>query len=137
MVGFVGSTLVSWSSKRQGAVASSTYAAEFTALRNGTEEIVTMRYMLRCLGIPVESPSKLFGDNLGVIQNAANADADLKKKHVAISFHYVKKSIAAGVVTPYWLKGKCNLADIFTKQIDGTEFLDLADTLFWTPQFRY
>ena len=56
----LGSTLVLWSSKIQGAVASSTYAAEFTALHNGIEEIVIMRYMLYCLGIHVVSASKLF-----------------------------------------------------------------------------
>ena len=78
IVGFVGSTPVLWSSKRQTAVSSSTYAAEFMALRMGTEECINMRYMLRCLGIPVKSPCHLFGDNLGVIQNATNPETDIK-----------------------------------------------------------
>ena len=102
IVGFVGSTPVLWSSKRQGAVASSTYAAEFMALRQGTEEIVNVRYMLRCLGVPVDKPSYLFGDNFGVIQNASNPDSDLKKKHVAISYHFVREAIAAQILVPFW-----------------------------------
>ena len=77
------------------------------------------------------------GDNLGVIQNAANVDADLKKKHVAISFHSVREAIAAGIAVPFWLKGKLNTSDIMTKQIGGSEFRDHVETLFWIPSFRY
>ena len=38
LLAFVGSTPVLWLSKRQGSIASSTYAAEFSALRTATEE---------------------------------------------------------------------------------------------------
>ena len=136
LIGFVGSTPVIWFSKRQGSVATSTYSAEFMALRQGTEECINMRYMLRCLGIPVTKASNLFGDNLGVIQNAANVDSDLKKKHVALSFHMVREAIAAGIIAPQWIKGNVNASDIMTKQIGGPEFRDKAEMLFWTPLFR-
>jgi hypothetical protein len=136
IVGFVGSTPVLWSSKRQGAVASSTYAAEFMALRQGTEECINMRYMLRCLGVPVTNASYLFGDNLGVIQNSSNPESDIKKKHVAISYHMVREAIAAKIVFPYWIKGQFNLSDIMTKQIGGPEFRSLVDTIFWKPLFK-
>ena len=132
---YVGSTPVIWLSKRQGAVATSTYAAEFMALRHGVEEIMHLRYMLRCLGVPVTKPSNLFGDNLGVIQNATNVDAEMKKKHVSISFHAVGEAIAAGILIPYWLKGKKILSDIMTKQIGSSEFLAHVETLFWSPDF--
>ena len=73
LLAFVGSTPVIWLSKRQGSIASSTYAAEFSALRTATEEALSLRYMLRCLGcnIPSDgsSPTRIFGDNLSVIQN--------------------------------------------------------------------
>ena len=71
VLGYVGSTLVIWKSKRQGTIASSTYAAEFSALRTATEEAMSLRYMLRCLGCRISNdgkhPSRLFGDNLGVL----------------------------------------------------------------------
>ena len=135
MFGFVGSTIIFYGSKRQGAVATSTYSAEFMALRHATEEIIHLGYMMRCLGLPVTNTSRLYGDNLGVIQNAANKDAEIKKKHVSISFHFVREAIAEGIIVPYWLKGKTNLSDIMTKQIGGPEFRDLVDCLFWTPAF--
>ena len=105
------------------------------ALRQTTEEIMHMRYMLRCLGVPITKPSYLFGDNLGVIQNATNPDTEIKKKHVAISFHVVREAITSNILVPYWLKGKWNLSDIMTKQIGSVEFKTLVETIFWTPIF--
>ena len=139
ILGFVGSTLVLWKSKRQGAIASSTYAAEFAALRSATEEAISLRYMLRCLGCNVPAgkhATRLFGDNLGVILNASNPEADLTKKHVAISYNVVREAVAAGIVAPYWLKGQWNPADILTKQIPRPGFRSHCDFLFWRPDFH-
>ena len=72
--------------------------------------------MLQCLGIPVSKATKLFGDNFSVIDNASNPHADIKKKHVAISFHTVREAIAASIVEPYWVPSKVNTSDIMTKQ---------------------
>jgi len=140
LIAFVSSTPVLWLSKRQGSIASSTYAAEFSALRTATEEAQILRYMLRCLGCNVPSdgscPTKIFGDNLSVIQNAQNPAVDLSKKHVAISFHVVREAIAAGVVKPYWLKGQWNLSDIMTKQIPRSKFREHCKYLYWRPDFH-
>ena len=46
-----------WYSKRQGSVESSTYQAEFTAMKEATEYIRALRYRLRMMGIPVEGPA--------------------------------------------------------------------------------
>ena len=93
--------------------------------------------VLFCGGVNqlVDEPCNLFGDNLNVIQNANNPEADIKKKHVAISFHLVREAIAAGIVAPFWLQGKHNLVDIMTKQIGSSEFLLHVETLFWKPSF--
>jgi len=82
------------------------YAAEVSALRTATEEAQSLRYMLHCLGCNIPSdgtcPTKVFGDNLSVIQNAQNPATDLSKKHVAISYHVlVREAIVTGVVEPY------------------------------------
>ena len=139
LLSFVGSTPVMWLSKRQGAIASSTYAAEFSALRTATEEAKSLRYMLRCLGCNVPNdgscPTDVFGDNLSVILNAQNPAADLSKKHVAISFHVVREAVAAGIIAPYWLKGKHNMSDIMTKKIPGPEFKIHCDHIYWRPNF--
>eukprot|EP00984_Skeletonema_dohrnii_P017034 scaffold7673_cov75-Skeletonema_dohrnii-CCMP3373.AAC.1 len=45
---------VYWYSKRQGSVESSTYQAEFTAMKEATEYIRALRYRLRMMGVRVE-----------------------------------------------------------------------------------
>ncbi len=70
LIVFVGSIPAIWQSKRQGCIATSTYCAEFISMRTAVEEAISIRYMLRCLGIPVTKPTDLYGDNFGVIQSA-------------------------------------------------------------------
>jgi len=105
----VWSTPVSWMSKHQGAVATSTYSAEFCAMRLATDAAIAIWYMLCSLGIPVNEPTKLFGDNLGVIQKASMPEATLQKKHTAISFHRVKECVAAKIIEPHKIDGEDNL----------------------------
>ena len=126
---FVGSTPVLWQSKGQDCIATSTYCAEFMAMRSAVEESISIRYMLRCLGIPVTRPTDLFGDNFGVIQSAEIPEGELKKKHIAISYHYVREAIAGKIVNAHWCKSRENFADICTKALGSTIFDELANGL--------
>ena len=75
---FIGSTPVMWQSKRQRCIATSTYCAEFIAMRSAVEEAISIPYMLRCLGVPVIKPTELFGNNFGVIQSAKIPEGGLR-----------------------------------------------------------
>ena len=127
----VGRTPVIWKSKRQGAVATSTYGAEFSAMRLATEEAHTIRYMLRSLGIKVEKPTRIYGDNLGVIQNATMPEGTLKKKHVALSYHFVREAVAVNVISAFKVAGKDNFADVFTKPLERDGFMHHTCGLLW------
>ena len=128
---FVGRTPVMFSSKRQGAIETSTYGAEFCAMKTCMEELISLRYMLRCLGVKVEHASFVCGDNLGVIQNVSIKDSLLKKKHVAISYHKSRECIAAGIAHPMKTKGKHNFADVFTKGQTHKDFSTLVGAMMW------
>ena len=84
--------------------------------------MIAVRYMLRCLGVKVESATPLFGDNMGVILNATVKDSLLKKKHVAISYHKVGEGAAAGITHPVKIDTKKNFADMFTKALPNKDF---------------
>ena len=51
-----------------GTVESSTFGAEFMALRIAMELISSLRYKLRMFGISVEEPANVFCDNKAVIK---------------------------------------------------------------------
>ena len=79
-------------------------------MRHSVKEVVPLRYMLRCLGVNVDTASAVYGDNLGVIQNATIKDILLKKKHVAISYHKVREAVAAGIIVPIKIASAYNFA---------------------------
>ena len=125
----VGRTPVYFMSKRQGAIATSTYKAEFCAMKTAVEEVQSVRYMLRCLGVKVKHASLVCGDNKGVILNSQFPESLLKKKHVAIAFHKTRESAAAGIVHPIKIMSKHNFADILTKAVTGKVFWSLYGEL--------
>ena len=87
IIAYIGSTPMIWMSKRQGAIATNTYGAELWAARPATEEAISIRYMLRSLGIPVTNPTLMLGDNLGSLQSTTQPGAMCNKKHSMINFH--------------------------------------------------
>ena len=111
----LGRTPVQWISKRQGAIETSTFGAEFNAAKLAVEELLALRYMLRCLGVKVTMPSYLVGDNRGVITNVSVPGSMIKKKHNSIAYHKVREVTAAGIAHPCLTTSKFNLSDMMTK----------------------
>ena len=72
---------------------------------------------------PVTKPTNLFADNFGVIQSANIPHSDLNKKHVALSYHYVREAVAAKkAINPIWVRTDENFADICTKALGKNTF---------------
>ena len=94
----VGSTPISWSSKRQACVQTSTFGAEFTALKKAVEETVMLRYHLRSMGIKVDKPTPIYVDNMSVVLNATNPGSTLNKKTIVLAYHFVREHITNGVI---------------------------------------
>ena len=112
---FLGRTPIFSSAKRQGAIETSTYGAEFCGMKSAVEEAISIRYMLRCLGVEVNYATPICGDNSAVIQNSTVSDSLLKKKHVAIAYHKTREAAASGIIHPIKIGGKYNFADVLTK----------------------
>ena len=104
-----------WYSKRQGSVESSTYQAEFTAMKEATEYIRALRYRLRMMGIRVEGPAYIFGDNQSVLANTTNPGSVLKKKCAAVAYHLVREGVARGEWITAYINTHDNIADLLTK----------------------
>ena len=100
--------------------------------QQAVEEAISIRYMLRYLvGIPVTQPTNLYGDNFGVIQSAKVPEGELKKKHIAISYHYyVREAITAKIlVNVRWCRSHENFSDVCTKALGTTLFSELVTGL--------
>ena len=74
---------------------------------------------MHCMSLPVTMPTNLHGDNLGVMQSATIPDSGLKKKHVAVSCHFVREAVTAKIIIACWVKSHENHSDISTKALVG------------------
>ena len=83
----INNTPVRWISKRQKTVESSTYGSELVAARLASELIMEVRYTLRMMGVALDGPAMLLGDNMSVVLNTTVPSSVLKKKHNAICYH--------------------------------------------------
>lgn len=96
-------------------------------MKTAVEEVIAVRYMLRCLGVTVSRPSNILGDNRSVIINATVHSSLLKKKHVAIAYHLTREATAARIVHPLKTKSEWNFADLLTKALARKPFASLVD----------
>ena len=67
---YFNSAPIIWYSKRQNTAESSTFGAEFLELQIETDLIVSLRYKLRMIGVPIEGAAIFFCDNEYKYRNA-------------------------------------------------------------------
>ena len=115
----LGYTPYKWISKRQTCISTSTFGAEFAAMRMAVEEAIAITDLLKSIGIPVMDKARILGDNKGVIDNASIPGSALKKKHTSIAYHKVRECIALDLCEIFHIKGTDNPADILTKALSN------------------
>ena len=108
-----------WYSKKQGGIETSSFSAEFMAMKSCCEYIRGLRYKLRMMGIGVIGPSYIYGDNKSVLVNSSKPDSVLKKKSVSIAYNFVREGSAADEWRVAYVDTKLNIADLLTKSLGG------------------
>ena len=83
-----------WFRKKQTSCEISSFGSEFIAMTQCCEYIRGLRYKLRMMGVPVEGPTYIFGDNQSVLSNTSKPHSNLKKKSSSISYHFVRERVA-------------------------------------------
>ena len=125
-------TPIDWYSKKQATVETATYGSEFVAARICVEQVIDLRNTLRYLGVPLRAKSYMFGDNKSVVDSSMQVNAKLHKRHVILSFHRVRESIASGMIGFFHIAGESNPADILSKHWGYSQiWSQLKALLFW------
>ena len=110
---------------------SSTFGSEFVALKIAMEMNCAIRYKLRMMGVPVEGPSYVLGDNQSVITNVTNPVSQLSKRHNAIAYHKCREEVAARAALLAFESGKENCSDGLTKILVGLNFRRFLDSILY------
>jgi hypothetical protein len=123
---FLGSNLVSWSSRKQPAVSRSSTEAEYKAVANATAELLWIQALLQELGVRTSSPPTLWCDNIGATYMSVNPVFHARTKHVEIDFHFVRDRVADKSLVVRFVPSSDQLADVLTKPLVSAKFQQLC-----------
>jgi len=126
---FLGGSLVSWSSKRQPTVSRSSAEAEYRAVANGVAEVSWLQQLLQELHHPLQSASIVYCDNVSAVYLSSNPIQHQRTKHVEIDLHFVRERVAVGAVRVLHVPTTSQFADVFTKGLLSSVFMDFRSNL--------
>ncbi|GJV60288.1 uncharacterized mitochondrial protein-like protein [Tanacetum coccineum] len=112
---FLGSSLISWQSKKQIVVSRSSTEAEYKALADSTCEVTWIQCLLKEFKINVPTPIPMMCDNASFIALASNPVHHARSKHIEIDCHFIRDKVKAGQILPQYIFNKNQLTDILTK----------------------
>ncbi|XP_056844130.1 retrovirus-related Pol polyprotein from transposon RE1 isoform X2 [Raphanus sativus] len=118
----LGTSPITWKTKKQDGVSLSSTEAEFRSLRSITKEIIWLKELLRELGINHEDAVTVCCDNKSAIHLSANPVLHEQTKHMGIICQFVRDEITKGVIKMVYVPTSEQFADILTKALGRKEF---------------
>jgi hypothetical protein len=125
---FLGSSLVSWASKKQNFVALSTAEAKYIAVGHCCAQLLYMRQTLGDYDYKL-SKVPLVCDNESAICMADNPVEHSCTKHIDIRYHFLRDHQQKGDIEIAYVNTHNQLVDIFTKPLDEKTFSKLRNEL--------
>jgi len=130
-------TPIGWYSKLQTIVKTATFGSQCVAACTATEQIIDLQLTACHLGVPIDVPSFMFGDNKSVINTASVSHSKLHKRHNALFYHWAHKAIAAGITRFHNIVGTTNPVDILSKHWGHSSIWEmLYPFMFWQDDPR-
>ncbi|GKV08830.1 hypothetical protein SLEP1_g20406 [Rubroshorea leprosula] len=112
---FLGSSLISWWSKKQAIPSRSSTEVEYRALGDTTSELLSLRWLLEDMGIPQPSFTDLYCDNQSAMQIAHNDVFHERTKHIEVDCHFICHHVTQGTVDLVFIGSANQPTDLFTK----------------------
>ncbi|KAJ9566142.1 hypothetical protein OSB04_002108 [Centaurea solstitialis] len=133
---FLGSNLISWSSKKQHTVARSTTEAEYRALAHAAAELKWICSLIGELRVTLPSAPTLWCDNLGATYLAANPVFHQRTKHLEIDLHFIRDMVLTRTLCVKYVPTNSLIADVLTKGLTSARFVRLKSKLHIIPNVK-
>jgi hypothetical protein len=98
-------------------------------MKQATEYARGLRYKLQMMGMMVDKPTFVFGDNQLVLANTTAPASTLKKKSNAIAYRFVREGCAHNEWHTAYVNTNNNVADLLTKPLAGPKRSKLVQML--------
>ena len=125
----LGSGLISYASRKQKTIATSTTEAEYVAVSEACREVCWLRQVLKELDLEQCNPTPLLCDNNGAIALSSDPTFHARVKHIDVRHHFIREKVEDKTIFITRVPSRENLADIFTKPLGRTEFLQFRPLL--------
>jgi hypothetical protein len=133
---YLGSSLISWSSKAQSTTATSSTYAEYIAAYHATAECLWIRSFLSELNLLDSLPTEIFCDNEPAIKIAQYHMITPRSKHFDTKYHFVREQVEQATIALTHCPGKDNVADLFTKPLARVKFNHYCKQLGMSPRLQ-
>ncbi|WVZ49159.1 LOW QUALITY PROTEIN: hypothetical protein U9M48_000536 [Paspalum notatum var. saurae] len=122
----LGTSLVSWSSRKQASVSLSTTEAEYIAAASRCSQLLWMKATLSDFGLRF-GKIPLLVDSTSLFPK--NPVLHSRTKHIDVRFHFLRDHYEKGDIDLVHVASENQLADIFTKPLEFGSFVRLRVTL--------
>ena len=96
-------SLVSWSSRKQRTVSTSSTESEYYALTNTIKEAIWIRLFLSLTSLPSPLPFPIFCDNQSTCTIANTDIISSRTKHIDVRHHFIRQHLNDGSFTTTWI----------------------------------
>lgn len=123
-----GSSLVSWSSKKQPVIALSSTEAEYVTVTSAAQEALWFQYLLREIGYNQDTVI-IHEDNEACINLSKNPQEYKRTRHIQVKYHFIRSLVKANKIKLQYCNTKNQLADILTKGVNGQRLRQICTLL--------
>ena len=115
---------ISWSSRKQTVVATSSCEAEYVAMSSTCKESAWLKRLLSDIpmGCDLSKGMRILADSQSAMKLASNESINRRNKHIDITFHYVREARENGQVTLHYVPTSEMVADMLTKPLGRIKF---------------
>jgi hypothetical protein len=125
----LGSSMISWKSRKQSTIALSTVEAKYIAACSASCEAIWLRKLLTGLFDLEMRATAILCDNQSCIKMTENHVFHDRSKHIEIHYHFIRDMVQRGALKLQYISMDEQVADVLTKPLSHVKFEHFRDKL--------